>query len=65
MPSAPDILILLVLAIPVWLSIRATLKAINTFEGAALPLWILVSWLFPIIGPIVCFYVAKKQSDLH
>ena len=65
LPSGPDIIILILipfllslLILPIW----ATIVAVKSFEGSALPLWLFLSWVFPIAGPLVCIIVAKKQA---
>ena len=54
---------LLVILTAILLAIRATLVSARTFRGALAPLWILLCWLLPIIGPVAALIAAKKQAQ--
>jgi len=56
---------LLVLIAAILLAIRATLVSARSFRGALAPLWILLCWLLPIIGPVAALAAAKKQARLE
>lgn len=47
------------------LAIRATLVSARTFRGASAPLWILLCWLLPVIGPIAALVAARRQTQLE
>jgi hypothetical protein len=50
------------IALPIW----ATILSLRRFRGAAIPLWILLSWLLPFIGAIITIIAActrKPDSD--
>ena len=46
------------------LPIYATVISLRSFRGTALPLWILLSWFLPFIGPIITIIAARKQGDI-
>lgn len=56
-----QLLFFLVIVAAVILAMRATKVSIRTFRGAAAPLWILVCWLLPVIGPIGAIAAARRQ----
>ena len=58
-----QILGLLVIYAAVRLAIRATMVSARTFRGALAPLWILVCWLFPVIGPIAALVAARRHRQ--
>jgi hypothetical protein len=45
------------------LAIRATIRAIHAYRGVELPLWILIAWLFPFVGPIMTLIVIHKHRS--
>lgn len=47
------------------LAIRATMVFARTFRGALAPLWILLCWLLPVIGPIAALVAANRQIQLE
>ena len=56
------ILFIAFIALPIW----ATILSLRRFRGAAIPLWILLSWLLPFIGAIITIiaaYTRKPDSD--
>ena len=52
---------LAIFIVAVWLAIRATIRAIQAYTGIEVPLWILISWLIPIIGPITTLLVIRSR----
>jgi len=59
LPSGPDIIALLTfLILPIW----ATILSLKSFRGAAIPLWILLSWLLPFIGAIITIIAAYSRK---
>lgn len=58
-PSLPDLLVLSIfVALPIW----ATILSIRRFQGAAIPLWILLSWLMPFIGALITIIAAYSST---
>ena len=60
-----QLLCLLVMVAAVFLAIRATIVSARTFRGALAPLWILLCWLLPVIGPIAALVAARRQAQLE
>jgi len=58
-----QVLWLLVILAAILLAIRATLVSARTFRGMLAPLWILLCWLLPIIGPVAALIAAKRQAQ--
>jgi fatty acid desaturase len=58
-----QVLWLLVILAAILLAIRATLVSVRTFRGALVPLWVLLCWLLPVIGPMAALAEAKKQAQ--
>jgi hypothetical protein len=50
--------------VPLILAIWATVVAARTFRGFLAPVWILLCWLLPVVGPIAALIAAKKQVAL-
>ncbi len=60
-----QLLCLLIILAAVILAIRATMVSARTFRGALAPLWILLCWLLPVIGPFAALVAAKRQIQLE
>ena len=58
--TLPELILQLILfiALPVW----ATVLSLRRFRGAAIPLWILLSWLLPFIGAIITIIAAYSRN---
>ena len=59
-PAGPELLVMTVfgLILPVW----ATNIALKRFRGAALPLWLILTWFIPVIGPIITIIAAGQEG---
>jgi hypothetical protein len=60
-----QLLCLLAILAAVILAIRATIFSARTFRGALAPLWILLCWLLPVIGPIAALVAARRHVQLE
>ncbi|MBM3847000.1 MAG: hypothetical protein FJ405_12035 [Verrucomicrobia bacterium] len=56
-----QLFLLLLVVAGVILAIRATIVSARTFRGALAPLWILLCWLLPVIGPIAALIAARRH----
>ena len=54
---------LLVVVLPVMLAIRATIVSVRVFRGILVPVWVVVCWLLPVIGPIAALLAAKNTVE--
>jgi uncharacterized RDD family membrane protein YckC len=45
------------------LAIRATLLSARSFRGMRAPIWILICWILPVVGPIAALAAARRQSQ--
>lgn len=57
------VLIIALVAIPVTLAFKASIKAARTFDGFLAIAWVLVCWFLPIIGPLAAFAASKRHTD--
>ena len=49
--------------LPLMLAIRATIVSVRVFSGFLLPVWVVVCWLLPVVGPIAALLAAKKVAE--
>jgi hypothetical protein len=62
--SAQSLSFIIFIGVPLVLAIWATVVSARTFRGFLAPVWILLCWLLPVVGPVAALIVAKKQIAL-
>ena len=60
-----QLVFLLLTIAAVILAIRATIVSARTFRGALAPIWILLCWFLPVIGPIAALVAARRVIQLE
>jgi uncharacterized membrane protein YhaH (DUF805 family) len=55
-------IILILPFIALLLAIIATVLSLRRFRGAAIPLWILLSWILPFVGAIITIIAANRSN---
>lgn len=46
-----------------FLAVIASFRACHLYEGAELPLWLLLIWIVPVMGSILCFLVNPISAE--
>jgi len=54
---------MLMVAMLVVLPVRATAASLKTYTGVELPLWILICWLLPVVGPVVTLSAIRVRRE--
>ena len=54
---------LLIVVLPLALAIWATVVSLRVFRGLQVPVWILVCWFLPVVGPIAALVTARKAVE--
>jgi len=54
--------VMLIVALIV-LPVRATFASLKAYTGVELPLWILICWLLPVVGPVVTLSAIRQRRE--
>lgn len=46
------------------LPIFASIKACKLYDGVELPLWLILIWIVPFAGPILCFSITPTSTEV-
>ena len=46
------------------LAILASIRACKIYDGVELPLWLILIWIIPFVGPILCFLITPTSSEV-
>ena len=61
--NASPIIMVCLIAAAFILAILATVKICNTYEGTEVPAWLIFTWLFPFIGPLIALFYSPVPEE--